>query len=60
MATTVKPCTLGAKHKWTHVRDITITNMRTTPRGTMTRISARGEYKCACGAVRHGRSVGGL
>lgn len=60
MGAAAKPCTSGTKHKWVHVRDITITNVRITPRGTMTRMSARGEYKCACGAVRHGRSIGGL
>lgn len=60
MATKQAPCTLGAKHKWAHVRDITITNIKSGPRGTTTRMSARGEYKCPCGAVRIGRSVGGL
>lgn len=60
MRATAKPCTLGPKHKWTHVRDITIKNISMGPRGTTVRMSARGEYKCECGGKRIGTSKGGL
>lgn len=54
------PCHNGVKHKWVHVRDITVTNATYGPRGNTVRMSARGEYKCECGAVRIGTSKGGL
>jgi hypothetical protein len=55
------PCTLsGAKHKWVYVRDIEIRNITMSARGTLVRISVRGEYKCACGKARHGQSKGGI
>lgn len=53
-------CTLGPKHKWAHVRDLVVKNIKINSRGTTVRMSARGEYKCECGAVRHGKSIGGL
>lgn len=55
-----KPCTLGAKHKWTHVRDVTIRDIKMGPSGTRVKLSARGEYTCECGAKRLGQSKGGL
>jgi hypothetical protein len=62
MAAKQAPCPLksNGKHKWEHVRDITVTHAKIGPRGTSVRMSARGEYKCECGANRVGASVGGL
>jgi hypothetical protein len=55
-----KPCTLGPKHKWTHVRDVTLKNVSIGPGGTRIKFSARGEYKCECGASRYGQSKSGV
>lgn len=60
MAPASKACTLGPRHKWVHVRDIVNKKITMNQRGTTVRMSARGEYKCECGATRIGNSVGGL
>lgn len=56
MAAKQKPCTLGSKHKWIWVRNITISTIKYTPRGTTGHHSLRGEYKCECGEIRIGQS----
>jgi hypothetical protein len=55
-----KPCTLGPKHKWAHVRDVTFKNVDMGPSGTRVRLSCRGAYMCECGATRYGQPKGGL
>ena len=49
-------CTSGPKHKWEWVKDVTL---RKETMYTV-RLSARGLYKCQCGATRQGASKGGL
>ena len=56
-----EPCVLtGKRHKYEWLRDVTIRNERHGPNGSSVRLSARAEYKCACGKVRLGASKGGL
>lgn len=50
-----KPCTLGPKHKWQWVKNVTIRNVTISSRGTSVRISLRGLYQCECGADRIGK-----
>lgn len=50
MASTIKPCTLGKRHKWVFVKNVTT---RTSTLHTMT-ISGRGVYRCACGERKYG------
>jgi hypothetical protein len=50
-----KPCTLGPKHKWQWVENVTIRNVTMNSRGTRISISLRGLYKCECGADRIGK-----
>lgn len=50
-----KPCTLGPKHKWQWVKNVTIKSVTITSRGSSMRISLRGHYKCECGADRIGK-----
>jgi hypothetical protein len=50
-----KPCTLGPKHKWQWVKNVTIKNVTISSRGTSMRVSLRGLYKCECGADRIGK-----
>ena len=45
-----KPCTLGPRHKWTWMKNVT----QTTQSGRSFRMSARGLYKCKCGATKIG------
>lgn len=54
MATKQKPCTLAPKHEWEHVKNVTFTNANYGPSGSRVKISYRGKYRCACGAVRYG------
>jgi hypothetical protein len=60
MVAKTKPCTLGPKHKWTHVRDVTFKSITQGPSGTRMTLSCRGGYKCECGATRYGQPKGGL
>lgn len=46
----MKPCTLGKRHSWTFVHNITITRLN----GNFGSISTRGLYRCSCGAKKHG------
>lgn len=50
MANKIKPCTLGKRHKWVFVKNVTT---RTSTLHTMT-ISGRGVYRCACGERKYG------
>lgn len=50
-----KPCTIGAKHSWHFVRNVTLKSARISSTGTFVKYSFRGLYKCACGESRHGR-----
>lgn len=56
MKAVAKPCTLGAKHKWQWVQDVTLRNEKMFS----IRISLRGLYRCECGGKRSGQSKGGL
>ena len=47
-----KPCTMGARHKWTWVKNITIRRFV----GRSIHISLRGSYVCECGAKKVGES----
>lgn len=46
-------CTLGKRHKWAFVKNITVM----TKNGNTARISQRGAYRCECGATKNGESV---
>lgn len=47
-------CTLRIRHKWEWIRNFTYTNATYSNKGSSVRISLRGLYKCACGAIKHG------
>jgi hypothetical protein len=49
-----KPCPLGPKHKWQHVRNCIVKRAMYGPGGSTVKISWRGWYKCACGHTRLG------
>lgn len=44
----MKKCTLGPKHKWTFVKNVTIENRKVA----WVQFSLRGRYKCACGETK--------
>ena len=44
------------RHKWIHIRDITIIRRKSRS----IQFSAKGEYRCDCGATKRGSPVGGL
>lgn len=46
----MKPCTLGKRHSWTFVHNVTITRLN----GNFGSVSTRGLYRCTCGAKKHG------
>ncbi len=50
-----KPCTIGPKHKWQWVKNVTIKKVTIGPRGSSMHVSLRGLYKCECGADRIGK-----
>ena len=50
-----KLCTIGPKHKWQWVKNVTINKLTIGPRGSSMHVSLRGIYKCECGADRIGR-----
>lgn len=52
-----KKCTVGKTHKWEWVKDVTL---KTSPRPGYLKISAKGIFKCACGAAKYGSSKNGL
>lgn len=52
----LKDCTLGAKHKWEHVKNVTFTSQSHGPSGVRAHIRFRGKYRCACGEVKYGRA----
>lgn len=54
---TLKPCTVGPKHKWEWVTDTTV---KTSPSPGMVRFSRKGVYKCACGLRKYGMARSGL
>ena len=54
------PCSLGKKHRWEWVRDVTNKQIHMSMRGTTVKLSRRGEFKCACGAKRLGIAKTGL
>lgn len=55
MTVKIKDCTLGAKHKWEFVKNVTFISQSCGPSGTKAHIRFRGKYKCACGEVKYGR-----
>lgn len=60
MATKIKPCSLGPKHKWDWVRDKTVTTGTVGLYGASRHISRKGVYKCECGALKYGEAKSGL
>lgn len=48
------PCSLGKRHKWEFVRNVTSSAITFRVVGSFARISKKGLYKCACGATKHG------
>lgn len=50
-----KPCTIGPKHKWQWVKNVTIKKGTFGPCGSTMQVSLRGLYKCECGADRIGK-----
>lgn len=46
-----KPCTIGPRHKWEWVRNITVSSHAG---GGCLLLSSKGRYKCQCGAVKVG------
>lgn len=51
-----EPCTLGPKHKWTWLKNITNQSITYSSRGTSVRMSLRGLYKCECGLRKEGQA----
>lgn len=43
-----KPCTVGKRHKWSFVKNVT----RQYQNGSTIQFSRRGAYRCECGAVK--------
>lgn len=63
-----KPCTLGPRHKWTWIKNVSVGSLVHTPRGTHGQFTLKGLYRCQCGHKKHGqanpnggdlRSIGG-
>lgn len=48
-------CTLGPKHKWTWLKNITNGTFRHTANGSFGRFTLKGVYTCACEEVRIGQ-----
>ena len=49
----MKACTLGKRHKWTHMRN----QVFKSGSGQYVTVSLRGVYLCLCGAVKKGDYV---
>ncbi len=50
-----KPCTLGAKHQWKFVKNVTLKAIRITNTNSFITYRFRGLYRCDCGEQRFGR-----
>jgi hypothetical protein len=48
----MKPCTLGKRHKWTHIKNVRFGSigLRTAS------FSLKGLYRCECGEEKTGKS----
>lgn len=46
-----KPCTLGLRHKWDWIKNITVSSYAG---GSVLRLSSKGRYACQCGATKIG------
>lgn len=59
MATKIAPCISypNGKHKWVHVRNVELRDVKMTRRGTTVHIRAKGQYKCICGERKLGATV---
>lgn len=56
MATKQKPCTVGTKHSWTFVKNVTLTDVKIViGSGSRAHIRYRGLYRCAGGRRKYGR-----
>lgn len=53
-------CTLGRRHQWQFVRNITIVQQRSNAREAVGTFSLKGLYKCACSAKKHGQPQQGM
>lgn len=49
----MKPCTLGKRHKWAFVNNVTTASST----GTGFRLTRRGKYRCECGEIKLGQSA---
>lgn len=48
-----KKCTLGIKHKWEFIENITNPSII----GSSATLTLCGKYRCACGEVKYGKYV---
>jgi hypothetical protein len=47
----MKPCTIGKRHKWVFVRNVT----RKYQNGRTVQLTLKGGYRCECGATKYGQ-----
>ncbi len=47
-------CTLGPRHTWAFVKNVSVGTMSITGRGSSAHFSLKGLYRCACGAQKRG------
>ena len=64
----IKPCTIGPRHRWEWIKNISVGSLVHTRRGTLGKFTLKGLYKCQCGHKKYGqpnhnggdlRSIGG-
>lgn len=55
MAAKQKPCTVGAKHSWAFVKNVTLKSIYVGPNGSRAHIRYRGLYRCECGERKYGQ-----
>ncbi len=51
----INTCTIGPKHQWLWIKNITNKKVTYSARGTAVQLSLRGLYKCACGELKEGQ-----
>lgn len=50
----MKKCTLGPRHKWDFVKNVTVRSENISMNRHSIHIGQKGAYKCACGAKKYG------
>lgn len=50
----MEKCTLGPRHKWDFVKNVTVRSENISMNRHSIHIGQKGAYKCACGAKKYG------